>query len=287
MAFVPVLVLYRTPVGLPDNESDLLPTAPKTQSVPALERALLILEYLARSQHGATLSQLTRKLGLPKSTSHALLVTFERCGYAVRDEATARYRLGTRVYALANMALSGISLRDQAAPFLYKLMQETGLTVHLAILEQGEAVLIDRVEPAGTPKVATWVGRRMGLHCTALGKALIAYLPEGEVDELVRRQGLLRHNENTIASMRRLRTACEAVQQAGYSIDDEEEEIGIRCIGAPVFNWRQEAIAAISISGTTAQLENVPALAAIVKQTALAISRHLGLREEEQQPAES
>jgi DNA-binding IclR family transcriptional regulator len=257
-------------------------TAPKTQSVPALERALLILEHLARSRHGVTLSQLTRKLQLPKSTCHALLLTLERCGYAVREEDTGRYRLGTRVYALANMALSGTSLRDQAAPFLYKLMQETGLTVHLAILEQGEAVLIDRIEPSGAPKVATWVGKRMGLHCTALGKALVAYLPEAEVNELVRRQGLLRHNENTIASMRRLRQACEAVQQSGYAIDDEEEEIGVRCIGAPVFNWKHEVVAAISVSGTTAQLDNMPPLAGRVKETAMAISHHLGLAEDEQ-----
>lgn len=256
-------------------------TAPKTQSVPALERALLILEHLAKSRHGATLSQLTRRLQLPKSTAHALLLTFERCGYAVRDEDSGRYRLGTRVYALANMALSGISLRDQAAPFLYKLMQETGLTVHLAILEQGEAVLIDRIEPPGALKVATWVGKRMGLHCTALGKALIAHLPEEEVAELVRRQGLLRHNENTIASVKRLRQACEAVQQGGYAVDDEEEEIGVRCIGAPVFNWKREVVAAISISGTTAQVENVPALASRVKETAMAVSHHLGLADDE------
>jgi DNA-binding IclR family transcriptional regulator len=261
--------------------------APKTQSVPALERALGILEYLARSRHGVTLSQLTRKLDLPKSTSHALLLTFERRGYVERDEASGRYRLGATLYALANMALSGTSLRDQAAPFLYKLMQETGLTVHLAILEQGEALLIDRIEPSGTAKLATWVGKRMGLHCTAVGKALTAYLPEAELEELVRKQGLLRHNENTIASMKRLRQACERVRRLGYSIDDEEEELGVRCIGAPVFNWKRDTVAAISVSGPVAQLENIPPLAARVRETALAISRHLGLMEEEGPQGES
>ncbi len=258
-------------------------TALNTQSVPALERALLILEYLAKSRHGVTLSQLSRKLGVPKSTSHALLLTFERCGYVEREEQSGRYRLGTRLYALANMALSGISLRDQAAPFLQKLMRETGLTVHLAILEQGEAVLIDRVESPGAPHVSTWVGKRMGLHCTSLGKALIAHLPEPQVEELVRRQGLLRHNENTIASLKKLRQACESVQESGYSIDDEEEEIGIRCIGTPVFNGRGEVVAAISVSGTTAQVDDMASLALRVKAAALAISRHLGLAESERE----
>ncbi|HEX8984879.1 MAG TPA: IclR family transcriptional regulator [Bryobacteraceae bacterium] len=273
-----------TAVGVSVARSD---AAPKTQSVPALERALLILEYLAKSRHGATLSQLSRKLELPKSTSHALLLTFERCGYVHREEQTGRYRLGTRLYALANMALSGISLRDQAAPFLQKLMRDTGLTVHLAILEQGEAVLIDRVEPPGVPHVSTWVGKRMGLHCTALGKALIAHLPEAQVEDMVRRQGLLRHNENTIASLKRLRQACELVQQSGYAIDDEEEEIGVRCIGTPVINGHGDVVAAISVSGNTTQVENVAALAVRVKETALAISHHLGLTEgEREEPGE-
>jgi len=248
-------------------------TEPRTQSVPALERGLLILEHLAKSRRGATLSQLTQKLKLPRSTCHALLLTFRRCGYVQPDEETGRYRLGFRLYALANMALTGISVRDHAAPVLYRLMQETGMTVHLAILEEGEAILIDRIEPPGAPKVATWVGRRMGLHCTAIGKALIARLPPQELDDLIRKQGLLRHNENTIASMKQLRQACEEVQRLGYAIDDEEEEIGVRCIGVPVLNDKGEVVAAISVSGTRAQVEDFPAMAARVKEAALALSR--------------
>jgi DNA-binding IclR family transcriptional regulator len=263
----------------PENE-------PRTQSVPALERGLLILEHLAKSRRGVTLSQLTKKLQLPRSTCHALLLTFRRCGYIQPDEETGRYRLGFRLYALANMALSGIGVRDHAAPLLYRLMQETGLTVHLGILEDGEAILIDRIEPSGAPRVATWVGRRMGLHCTAIGKALIAYLPQEKLDELIRKQGLLRHNENTIASMARLRQACDDVQRVGYAVDDEEEEIGVRCIGAPVFNDKGEVVAAISISGSKAQMEDIAAMAARVKESASALSRQFApVVDESPQPA--
>ena len=260
-------------------------TEPTTHSVPALERGLLILEHLAKSRRGATLSQLTQKLQLPRSTCHALLLTFRRCGYVQPDEETGRYRLGFRLYALANMALSGIGVRDHAAPVLYRLMQETGLTVHLGILEEGEAILIDRIEPPGAAKVATWIGRRMGLHCTAVGKALIARLPSIELDDLIRKQGLLRHNENTIASMRQLRLACEEVQQLGYSVDDEEEEIGVRCIGAPVFNDKGEVVAAISVSGARAQLENISETALRVKEAALSLSRQsMPVSDESQRP---
>src|ERR1035438_6189373 len=149
-------------------------TGLRTQSVPALERGLLILEFLAQSRRGVTLSQLTRKLQLPRSTGHALLLTYQRTGYVQRCEKTGRYCLGFRLQALANLALCGTSLRTQAAPYLRQLMVDTGLAVHLAVMEDGEAILIDRIEAPGTPHLATWVGKRMGLHCTALGKALIS-----------------------------------------------------------------------------------------------------------------
>ncbi len=258
-------------------------TGPKTQSVPALERGLLILEFLAQSRRGVTLSQLTRKLQLPRSTGHALLLTYQRTGYVQRCEKTGRYCLGFRLQALANLALGGTSLRTQSAPYLRQLMMDTGLAVHLAVMEDGEAIVIDRIEAPGTPHLATWVGKRMGLHCTALGKALISELPPDVLDELISKQGLMRHNENTIASRRALRVACENVQRLGYAIDDEEEEIGVRCIGAPVRNSAGEVVAAISISGTKAQLENISARAAQVMSTAAALSRQIGIVSEERQ----
>ena len=259
-------------------------TGQKTQSVPALERGLLILEYLAQSRRGVTLSQLTSKLHLPRSTGHALLLTYQRTGYVQRCEKTGRYCLGFRLQAVANLALGGSSLRAQAAPLLHQLMQDTGLTVHLAVMENGEVILIDRIEAPGALHLATWVGKRMGLHCTALGKALIAELPASELDGLIRKQGLIRYNENTIASRRALRLACETVQQSGYAIDDEEEEIGIRCIGAPVRNSTGEVIAAVSISGTRAQLENIAARAAQVMGAAASLSQQIsGIARDRQQ----
>jgi DNA-binding IclR family transcriptional regulator len=154
-------------------------------------------------------------------------------------------------------------------------MRNIGLTVHLAILEEGEAILIDRIEPPGAPRLATWVGKRMGLHCTALGKALIAKLPENELTDMIRRQGMIRHNENTIGSMKKLRVACDSVMQLGYATDDEEEEIGVRCIGAPVLNSMGQVVAAISISGTKNQIPDISIKALLVKEAARALSGQL------------
>lgn len=248
---------------------------PKTRSVPALERGLLVLEYLAQSRRGVTVSQLARKLRFPRSTAHALLLTYQRSGYVKRDERAGRYCLGFRLQALANMALGGMTLRGHAGPVLFRLMQETGLTVHLAVMEKNEAILIDRIAPPGTPPLATWVGKRMGLHCTGLGKALLAHLSQTEAEELIIKQGMIRHNENTIASKRTLKLACEQVRQLGYAVDDEEEEIGIRCIGAPVFGQDGEVVAAISVSGPKGKLDDIASSASRVKQSAAALSMML------------
>jgi DNA-binding IclR family transcriptional regulator len=185
-------------------------SAPRTQSVPALERGLSILESLSKSKHGLTLSQLSRALELPKSSVHCLLLTFERHGYLHHDDSSGRYRLGLRFCDLANAALGGVMLRDQAAPFLRQLRESTQLTTHMAVLEHDEVVLIEKLE-APSARVNSWIGKRMDVHCTALGKALTAALPEEQLDVLVHRHGLLRHNDNTIASIKKLAPSGEFV----------------------------------------------------------------------------
>ncbi|MGH9627796.1 MAG: IclR family transcriptional regulator, partial [Bryobacteraceae bacterium] len=169
-------------------------------SAPALERGLTILETLAKSRSGLTLSQITRYLHLPKSSVFTLLRTFEQFGYLYRDPASGKYSVSLRICALANMALNGISLREQARPYLKRLCEETKMTVHMAVLENGSCVLLEKMSPGPTTSVATWVGKHLSIHCTAIGKAVAAYLPEEQVDAIVREHGLLRHNENTICS---------------------------------------------------------------------------------------
>ena len=230
-------------------------TAIKTPSVPALENALSVLELLAHSKAGLSLSELTRRLEIPKSSAHCLLVTLERRGYVHKNEHN-RYLFGLKFFSMANTALRGLELREKAAPFLRSLMARTRLTVHLAMLEENEAVLVEKVEPAGVFKLATWLGKRMDVHCTALGKALIAYLPEAELEAMVHERGLPRHNENTICSLRRLRENLAKARKQGYVIDDEEDEIGTRCIGVPVLASEGLAAAAVSVSGTISEITN-------------------------------
>lgn len=249
----------------------------KTPTVSSVERTLRILELLAGSGAGLTLPQISRQLKLPKSSTHCLLLTLERSGYLSCNRATRRFVFGLKLFSLANMALGGIKLRDQARPFLNSLMNETGLTVHMGILDQGEVVLVEKIGRAGRPKLATWLGKRMDLHCTGVGKAILAHLPEEEANLIISSHGLPRHNENTIASPRRLREAIAETRRLGYALDDEEDEIGARCIGAPIFDPTGKVIAAISVAGTVEEItsENLSLYARMVKKAALDVSRTL------------
>ncbi len=234
----------------------------KTPSVPAVQRTLDVLEVISQSKMGMTLSELTHQLKLPKSSAHCLVLTLERRGYLYRNERTARYKFGLKLLELADLALTGIPVRDQAAAIMFALMQTTGLAVHLAVLENREAVLIHKVEPRGSYRLATWIGKRMAMHCTGVGKVFLAHFSETEQDQFIAERGLPRHNEHTIVSVARLKSHLEEVRAQGYSLDDEEDELGYRCIGCPVFNTTRQVIAAISLAGTTNQItpNNLPTL---------------------------
>lgn len=248
----------------------------KTPSPPAVERAFAILELLAQSRAGLLFSEVAERLDLPRSSVHCLLVGLERCGYAHRHARTGRYSPGMKLFTLANNALGGMPLRDAAMPLLRELCSSTGLTVHLGVLEQGEAVVIAKVEP-GTGRLATWIGKRMELHCTSIGKALLAQLDEDGVRRILSERGLPRHNENTITGRQRLRDELARVREGGYAIDDEEDELGFRCIGVPVAMAPDQPPAAISVSGNISQVtqDNERALAQQLKQAAKAIAEQL------------
>jgi DNA-binding IclR family transcriptional regulator len=176
------------------------------------------------------------------------------------------------------MALENLDLREQARPFLQQLMLRTGLTVHLAILEGAEAVIIEKVEPPGILRLATWVGRRLDANSSGVGKALLAFTDDDNYHQRFALHPMTRHNKNTIFSPERLARELKKVRQQGYAFEDEEGEIGFRCIGVPLHDSASRVIAAISIAGTTSQIPNdrVANLISAVKGAALLISEHLG-----------
>jgi DNA-binding IclR family transcriptional regulator len=253
-------------------------TGSRGYAVPSIERALTVLEFLAHSRRGFSISEMSRRLGIPKSSTHLILTTLERRGFLQKNTQTGRYCFGLQLVSLSRSALENLDLREEAKPFLQSLMRKTGLTVHLAVLERNEAVIIEKVEAPGLLKLATWIGRRLDVNCTGVGKALIAFLPEDEFDRLIRAKSFARHNDRTIISISAMKRELAGVRQLGYAFDDEEDEVGLRCVGAPIFDANQKTVAAVSVAGTTSQIpvERVSALATTVKQAAEELSARLG-----------
>jgi len=250
----------------------------KEYSVPSIERALSVLECLARAKRGFSLSEIGRRLRIPKSSAHLILSTLERRGFLQRNTKTNRYCFGLQLVSLSRSALENLDLREEAKPFLCSLMQESGFTVHMAVLERDEAVIIEKVEAPGLVRLASWVGRRLDVNCSGVGKALLAFLPDDELDCLLRTKDFARHNSRTIISTTILRRELILVRQAGYALDNEEDEPGVRCIGAPVFDENGKAVAAISIAGVASQIgiDRVPVLARLVTRAAGRISARMG-----------
>jgi DNA-binding IclR family transcriptional regulator len=260
------------------NRSELIAgSGNRTASVPALDRGLAILEAVAKSKSGLTLSQLTRTLDLPKSSVFCLLITLERAGYLRRNPVTKRYGCEMKLVRIATQAFEGITLREKARPILRRLLDQTGLTVHMGIAGEHDVILIEKLDPHLTSSVATWIGKGMDFHCTSLGKCLLAFSAESEIERILGHRVLFRHNENTIASVQRLKAELAKVRKLGYAVDDEEEELGSRCIGAPVLDAEGRAMAAISISGdlTAIDMTNSSSLCLKVQKAAEVLSREI------------
>src|ERR1700682_865003 len=251
--------------------------ATDTSPAKAVERALNILEAAAQRREGLTNAEISRKLGIPKSSASYILRTLEKRSYLRREAETGRYRLGLEILSLGGDALTDLDIALLALPFMRSLVEKIRMTSHLAVLDQGEAVYIEKVEAPGFFKVNTWVGRRMYLHSTSVGKALLAWLPKQEVEGIVRQQGMKKRTPKTITTVSRLLADLDLVREQGYALDDEENSLGARCLGAPIFDATGNVTAALGVSGTLTQVdeENLPKIVEVLKETARRISRQL------------
>jgi DNA-binding IclR family transcriptional regulator len=249
----------------------------ETNPATAVERALNILEAAALRREGLTNSEISRKLAIPKSSASYILRTLEKRGYLRREAETGRYRLGLKILSLGGDAKANLDIAAVALPFLRMLVEKIHLTVHLAVLDQGEAVYLEKVEAPGFFKVNTWVGRRMFLHSTSVGKCLLAWLPKNEIEMFVKQHGLKKRTPKTITTMSKLLAELDHVKQAGYAVDDEENSLGARCLGAPIFDALGNVTAALGASGTLTQMdeENMPKMIDALKEASRRISRQL------------
>ena len=264
---------------MPHSKTKALAKSP--YQVQVIDRALSILDMLSAQGPDLALGEISDKLELHKSTVHRLIMVLERHKLIERNPVSGRYRLGLKLFELGTQALAQLNLRDRARPFLERLVLETSETVHLCVLDDSEVVYLDKVEPERSVRMATSVGRRNPAHCTAVGKAMMAYLPLAQVESIVRKQGMKAVTSNTITNFLELKKELAAIRERGYSVDNEEIEEGVRCVGCVVRNFSGDPVAAVSISGPAFRvtLEKVPVLATAVVAAARGLSQGLGFKE--------
>jgi DNA-binding IclR family transcriptional regulator len=244
----------------------------------AVERALSMLEAVGQRPGGMTNSEISRRLEIPKSSASYVLRVLERRGYLHRDAESGRYRLGLALLSLARSVDEGQDVREAALPVLRQLADRCRLTAHLGVLDAGEAVYVEKAEVPGLIKMATYPGRRTDVHSTSIGKAILAHVAEHEVEAIARERGLARRTPKTITSLARLRRDLELVRERGFALDDEENNVGVRCVAAPVFDAVGRVVASINVTGTTAQIgeDELAKVAEAVRDAARRVSEKLG-----------
>lgn len=249
----------------------------KKYTVPALEKGLAIIELLAESDQPLGITDLYTYCGIPKSSIFMILSTLESLKY-IEKLPGDKYKLTMKIHRLGSQILSKLDIREVARPYMRELAETLHFTVHMAALEQRQAIYIEKVNSPGYVQFSTKVGQSMQLYCSAVGKTLAAYLPSDELDELLKDLTFEAYTPYTISTPEAFKDFLKSVRETGYAIEDEEGEAGIRCIGAPVYDNTGKVAAAISVTALRSELPShkYAEVGKLVSEKALQISRELG-----------
>jgi IclR family KDG regulon transcriptional repressor len=245
--------MKKTPKTLAENSRT--DTNPPENAVNSVIRALTVLDLLGKANGELGTTEISRELGLHKSTVYRLLLTLVSSGYVEQNPETEKYRLGIHLAELGMTVLNGLDLRRTARPSLLKLADYCAESVHLGILEGHEVVYIDKIDVDRPLIMGSRIGGRSPAYCTGLGKVLLAYIANEKLEQyLIQNPSLRRFTSNSLVDPENLKDHLSRIHAQGYAIDDEEHELGIRCVAVPVRNHRGEVTAAISVSGPTLRM---------------------------------
>jgi IclR family transcriptional regulator, KDG regulon repressor len=247
-------------------------------SVFALRRGLSILDQFSGHEVEIGVNELARLVGMHKSTVSRLCATLENAGYLERDPGTGRFRLGARIYQLAGSSTSTTDVRVVARPVMLDLVQSSSETATLGVREGGDIVTIDVVDGLNHMRMATRVGMRTQLHASAVAKAILAWMPESEVDDLLRDWPMVALTPNTVTDGSALKQRLAEVRERGFAFDNEELEVGLRCVAAPIRDPHGRVVAGISISGPRHRMteEAMQRYGPLVREAGEKISARLG-----------
>jgi DNA-binding IclR family transcriptional regulator len=245
--------------------------------IQALDRAFAILDLLGESETPLGLAQVATSLQMHKSTAHRFLMVLEKHRMVERT-AGGKFRLGLRLFDFGSRAIEKFDLRERAQPHLRRLVNETEETAHLCILEGAHVVYIDKIEPARAVRMITRIGASNPVHCTSVGKAMLAFLPEERLTEILSRLRFERFTNRTVTTVEALRAEIEKTRRRGYAVDDEEFEEGLRCIAVPILDAQRLPVAAVSVSGPSFRVtaQKLPSIANHLLQCVRSISVDMG-----------
>lgn len=246
--------------------------------IEVMGKIFAVLEFMVESgeQKSVAFSELTRALPFARTTVHRILYSLEKLGYLERDEMKSHYHLTAKFFELTGPAVHFRRLRSLARGVMQSLMLHFGETINLGALENGQVVYIEVLQSPSALRIAATPGELNPIHCTALGKAMIAFLPQDEIEELLSGNPLIKRTPRTITQKKHLLEHLASVRERGVALDMEENLTGVVCIAGPVFDQTGRVVAGLSISGPASRMEaKLPQVQQEIRASALALSRML------------
>ena len=246
-------------------------------SVQSVDRVLDIIEVLSTEHEGIGVTAIANRVSLHKSTTHRLLTTLTNRGYVAKS-ADGNYKIGLKLIEAVSCYINSLELQTEARPYLVDITGELGLTSHLGVLDKDMVVYIEKMDVVSSVRMYSQIGLRMHAYCSSLGKCLLSNYSKEELDGIMKDCSFIRFTKNTIGSIGELHKEVAKVRKQGWAMDNEEYEIGHRCIGAPIYDYKGDIIAAISASGPKNLLKDdrIESVAAYVKKAATELSRSMG-----------
>ena len=235
---------------------------------------------LSDCNDGLGITEISSLVNLHKSTVHRLLSTLIYKGYVVQDEESSKYKITFKLFELGSKKVHKLDLLEISRPYTKMLMESVNEVVHLIIREETDIVYIDKVEANNTISMASRIGKRNPMYCTATGKAILAYLPEEEIREVWNKSKIVKLTKKTNTDFILFKKELQEVKKNGYAIDDEENEIGVKCVGAPIFDMNGDVVAAISVTGPVTRItdDKIDFISNEVMQCTNLISKEMGYK---------
>ena len=261
-------------------------TGKRNYNITALQRGLHLLQLFAQSQRGLTAKQVAQLSRLPFSTVHRFLVNLENSGY-LNCTGEGGYYLGVACFAVGQAALAPLDIRRLSQPYLRELNQQTRETIHLTVRHGLTAVYVDKLDSPEQLRIHSRIGASVPLHCSAVGKIMLAFMPPEEREKILRQLDLKKFTPNTVGNQQELRTELYRVEKNGYACDLEEHELHIRCIAAPIWDHTGGIHASLSLTAPMVRMpvSRLRQLAPLIQQAGLKISREMGFQPVRDVPA--